>query len=112
MALKGRQWPLPASATIQGLMSWAQRMQTLLMQGFARDFYTGNVRLTAGTTTTLSDNNLTPTSNVHFTPANGAARTLGIPAVTAKAMRSFTLTTASATGTETYDYTIFVIPAA
>ncbi len=112
MALKGRQWPLPTASDATSLMKWAQELIRKFQSGWHREWAGGKVTLAAGTTTTLADTNLLPTSYVTFTPTNAAARALGIPAVTAKAMRSFTLTHANAAGSETYDYVIQSIPAA
>lgn len=112
MALRGKQWPLPASRDNESLYRWAEELIRKFQTGWHRDFSLGSVQLTAGTVTALNDVNLLATSVVTFTPTNAAARTLGIPAVTAKANRSFTLSTPAAAGSETYDYVIHSIPAA
>ena len=69
---------------------------------------TGSVTLTAGTSTSLADTSVLSTSVVTLTATNAAARTLGIPAVTAKTQSTgVTLTHGAAAGTETYDYVVF-----
>lgn len=101
-------WPLPADQTASGFALWARRVIDLMKAGKHVESVKGSVTLTAGTSTVVSQTAVLSDSVVALTPTNSAARSLGNVAVTAKTQgTSFTLTTPSAVGTETFDYVVF-----
>lgn len=67
--------------------------------------YAGELTLTAGLTTVVVNPNVGPSSFVQITPTNSAAAALS-PYVSSKGDGQFTVTHATAAGTETFDYRI------
>lgn len=65
----------------------------------------GSGTCTAGTTTTISNSAVTSTSKIFLQPTSSAFAALGAY-VSAKTTGSFTVTTTTAAGTETFDYLI------
>lgn len=102
--MAGNLWQGPPGAGQNQIYLWAQRLATLLQQGRHKEYHLASVTLTAGTSTTIANTTVTADCRVFLMPSNAAARTLGLPHVSAKAPgTSYTLTHGAAAGTETYD---------
>ena len=101
-------WPVPHAADLNALYLWGRRLGDLMRAGKHVEILSGSVTLTAGTSTSVPLTDILSGSKVLLTATSAAARTLGVPAVTAKTQGTgFTLTHAAAAGTETYDYVVY-----
>lgn len=100
-------WPLPADQNQPSIYLWARRLAEFMKQGKHVETIKGSVTLTAGTSSVVAQTQVLSDSVIVLQPTNAAARALGNVAVTAKTQgTSFTLTTPSAAGTETFDYVV------
>jgi hypothetical protein len=99
-------WPSPTGAGAQQLYDFCRRLAFLLSQEKYKDYYATSITLTAGTTTSVAWSGMSADHRVALTPTNAAAAGLS-PYVSARtAGTGFTLTHATAAGTETFDVVV------
>ena len=97
-----RRWIPPPGKTASDLYLWAQNWARLFQRGLHKDYKISSVTLSAGTSTVVSNDYVTDEASILLTPTNAAAAALS-PYISARAEGvSFTLTHATAGGTETY----------
>ncbi len=98
-----RRWTAPPSAKAGDLYLWAQNLSRQFVRGDHKDYSLTKVTLTAGTSSVIANEFVTTEAAIVLMPTSSAAAALS-PYVSARAVGvSFTLTHATAAGTETYD---------